>query len=394
MIIPPPISFHLTHIFVIMKMSLVRGKSMVTVWEFISSYENLKDIGYTIGIFLLFLISRKIFTKYVFAMLLKIGHKAPGDLFSQILLAYERPTQWLFIVIGVYMSAQYFPYFDEKNPLFLDIVRSSFIIIISWGLFNLASASSMLFSKINEKYNIEIDEILIPFLSKALRFIIVAISISVIAQEFDYDVNGFVAGLGLGGLAFALAAKDALGNLFGGIVIITEKPFSIGDWIKTPSVEGTVEDITFRSTKVRTFAQALVTMPNATLANEAIMNWSKMGKRQITFNLKVTHDTSKERLKSVVEQIDSLLKNHPDIHPETIFVTFNQYLDNGLEIFLYFFTKTTNWGEYLKIREEINFEILNILEKEEVIVALPSSKLILDAEKDGQKKPFEQRQKS
>ncbi|MFP3359363.1 mechanosensitive ion channel family protein, partial [Planococcus sp. SIMBA_143] len=130
---------------------------------------------------------------------------------------------------------------------------------------------------INHKYNVKIDHILIPFFSKALRLIIVAIGISVIAQEFEYDINGFVAGLGIGGLAFALAAKDALANLFGGIIIITEKPFTIGDWIKTPSVEGTIEDISFRSTKVRTFAQALVTVPNATLSNEAITNWSKMG---------------------------------------------------------------------------------------------------------------------
>ena len=336
---------------------------MVTVWEFITSYENLKDIGYTIGIFLLFLIFRKIFTKYVFALLIKLGHKAPGDLLSQTLLAFERPIHWLFIVIGFYLSAQYFPHFNEKNPFFLNIMRSSIIMIISWGLYNLASASSMLFSKINEKTNIEIDEILIPFLSKALRVIIVAITISIVAQEFHYDVNGFVAGLGIGGLAFALAAKDALGNLFGGIVIITEKPFSIGDWIKTSSVEGIVEDITFRSTKVRTFAQALVTVPNATLSNEAITNWSKAGKRQITFNLKLPPETPQENLRTVVDQLEGYLKNNSHIHQETIYVTFDQYKETGLEIFLYFFTKTIDWGEYLDIKEEINYKVMDIHNK-------------------------------
>ena len=99
-----------------------------------------------------------------------------------------------------------------------------------------------------------------------------------VAQEWDYRIDGFIAGLGLGGLAFSLAAKDTLSNVFGGLVVILDKPFSIGDWIKTPSVEGTVEDISFRSTKVRTFAQALVTVPNATLANEPVTNWTRMGK--------------------------------------------------------------------------------------------------------------------
>ncbi|MEH7123882.1 mechanosensitive ion channel family protein [Bacillus sp. JJ1773] len=295
--------------------------------------------------------------------MVRIGRIAPGEFLSQILIAFEKPAQWLFIITGLYFSVQYFPYFNHANPLFLKIIRSSIILIISWGLLNLSSSSSLLFKKINaSKYNIEFDEILIPFLSKALQFLIVAISISVIAQEFNYDVNGFVAGLGLGGLAFALAAKDAIGNLFGGIIIITEKPFSIGDWIKTNSVEGIVEDISFRSTKVRTFAQALVTVPNATLANEAIMNWSKAGKRQITFNLKLPQDTSQEKLKSVVKQIENYLKNNPDIHQDTIYVTFDQYKE--MEIFIDFFTVTVEWGEYLKIKEVFNYKIMDILEQE------------------------------
>jgi MscS family membrane protein len=351
-------------------------------WEVLFSYEVIKDIAISLGILLLFLLFRRIFAKYVFALLLKFSKKTSSELLSSIFLAFEKPIQWLFIIIGVYISARYFPYLEQTNPLFLKIIRSSVIFIIGWGLFNLSSSSSLLFSKINEKTNIEIDEILIPFLSKALRVVIVAISFSIIAQEFNYDVNGFVAGLGLGGLAFALAAKDAISNLFGGIVIITEKPFSIDDWISTPSVEGTVEDITFRSTRIRTFAQALVTVPNATLANESIMNWSEMGKRQITFNLRVTHDTSKEKLKEVVRQIEDLLKNHSEIHQETIFVTFDQYQENGLDIFLYFFTKTTVWGEFLEVKEEINFSIMGILENEGVSIALPSRRLYVGSDTD------------
>src|SRR5690606_7418372 len=128
-------------------------------------------------------------------------NKAPGELFSSIFLAYKKPIQWLFIIIGVYIAAQYFPHFNEENPLFLNIIRASVIAIITWGLYNLAGSSSLFFTKLNDRYNIEIDNILVPFISRALRFIIVAISFSIIAQEFGYSVNGFVAGLGLGGLA-------------------------------------------------------------------------------------------------------------------------------------------------------------------------------------------------
>ncbi len=344
------------------------------------------NIGISIGIILLFLLFRKLFTKYIFRIILKLSKKTPTDFFSHVCLSFEQPLRWVFIIIGIYLAVDYFPYLDQSNPLFLKLIRASFIIIITWGLYNISGASSALFTKANDRLSIEIDQILIPFLSKAIRFVIIAISISIVAQVFEYDVNGFVAGLGLGGLAFALAAKDAIGNLFGGVIIITEKPFSIGDWIMTPTVEGTVEDISFRSTKVRTFAQALVTVPNATLANEAITNWSKMGKRRITFNLGVTYDTPKAKLERTIERITKLLKNHNEIHSETIFVTFDNYNDSSLDIFLYFFTKTTVWGEFLKVKEDINFKIMEILEDEGVSVAFPSRTLYVETQQETQTK--------
>ncbi|WP_174734683.1 mechanosensitive ion channel family protein [Mesobacillus harenae] len=355
-------------------------------WEYISSYETLRDLGISIGIFVLFLLFRKLFTKYVFHLILKMSKKTPTEFFSSVCLSFEQPIRLLFIIIGIYVAAGYFPFIEQTNPLFLKLIRASVIVVISWGLYNLSSGSSLLFMKINERFHFEVDQILIPFFSKAIRFIIIAISLSIIAQEFEYDVNGFVAGLGLGGLAFALAAKDAIGNLFGGVIIITEKPFSLGDWIMTPSVEGTVEDISFRSTRVRTFAQAVVTVPNATLANESITNWSKMGKRQITFRLGVNYNTSKDKLENTVKQIESLLKNHASIHKDTIFVTFDQYNNSSLDIFLYFFTNTTVWGDYLKIKEEINFKIMEILETEGVSVAFPSRTLYLDTKSENSAK--------
>lgn len=343
-------------------------------WEYITSYETLKNLGISIGIFLLFLLFNKIFVKDIFQLILKLSKKTPTDLLYFVCLSFERPARWLFVIIGLYIAIHYFPFIDKTNPLILKLLRVSIIALVSWGLFNLSSASSRIFTKF--------DKILISLLSKTFQVIIIAISLSVILQEFDYDVNGFIAGLGLGGLAFALAAKDALANLFGGIIIITEKPFSIGDWIMTPSVDGTVEDITFRSTKVRTSTQALVTVPNSTLANQAITNWSKMGKRQISFHLGLTYSTPKNKLESVIQRIKDMLRNHQDIHPETIIVTFDQYGESSLDIFLNFFTKTTNYGEYLRVKEDINLKIMEIIEDEGVSLSLPSRTIYFDPQKD------------
>ena len=362
---------------------LRRGEMFKMPWKSFFTYENLRELGIAIVIFLLFLLFRKFFAKYVFALLMKLSKKARTIVFSQIFLAFERPIQWLFIIIGIYVSVRYFPLFNHANPLFLKVIRSSIIVVISWGIYNLTAASSVLFAKLNDKYNFEIDSIIIPFLSKILRVIVVVISMSMIAQEFGYDVNGFVAGLGVGGLAISLAAKDALANLVGGFVIITEKPFSTGEWIMTPSVEGTVEDITFRSTLVRTFADALVTVPNSILANEPITNWSKMEKRQVSFRLKVAHNTSRDKLEIVVMKIHDFLINHADVHPDVIHVRFDQYQENGYEIFCYFFTKATAMGEYLKVKEAVNFGIMEILENEGVLLAIPSRRLYVEQDTDG-----------
>jgi MscS family membrane protein len=312
-------------------------------------------------------------------MILKGIRKDRHPFIAHMLLSFEKPIQWLFILLGIYLSTWYLPHFDQTHILFVKLVKSAIIFLVGWGLFNLSSSSTLIFAKLNERFNFEMDEILIPFLSKLLRFIIVVVIFSAIAEEFNYNVVGLVGGLGLGGLAFALAAKDALSNLFGGVVIITEKPFTIGDWILTPSVEGTVETITFRSTKIRTFAQALVTVPNAKLANESITNWSEMGKRRIVFNLSVTYETPKEKLEGVIKKIDYMLKNHSGIDQDTIVTKFDKYGVDGLDIYIYFFTKTTVWLDFLKVKEEVNYKIMDILNNEGVSLAIPNRKLYVDS---------------
>ena len=340
------------------------------------------NLGISIGIFLIFLVLRGLFTKYIFNLFLKLSKKTPTDFLNNVFLSFEKPFQWFFIIAGIYAAANFFPYFNEHNKFFTNLISSSYIILLAWGVYNLTAETSVLFNKMKVRYNLGIDDALIPFISKTIRFIIIVIAFSMIADQFGYSVSTFVAGLGLGGVAIAFAAKDALSHLLGGLTIIIEKPFTLGDWILTPDVEGTVEEITFRSTRIRTFSQALVTMPNATIANGPITNWSKMGKRQINFTLRVSQDTTPSQLKQVVSEIKDLVSHHPGVHPETIFVKFDQFKDNGYDIFLYFFTNTTVWAEFLEIKEDINFNILEILHRAGVSVAVQSRKIYVESEKD------------
>lgn len=340
------------------------------------------DLGISIGVFLLFLIFRKLFAKYIFNLLLRAAKKTPTDILTNIFIAFEKPIQWAFLFIGLYASAKYFPHFNEKNEFFLHIMEASVIIFLGWGLYNLSASSSAFFTRMKGRYKLDADDVLVPFFSKALRFIIVALGFSMVASVFGYNVGGFVAGLGLGGVAIAFAAKDALAHLLGGFVIITEKPFKIGDWILTPDVEGTVEDISFRSTKIRTFAQAVVTMPNATIANGPITNWSQMGKRQISYNFTVSPDTSKDKLQRIISEIEMYLKTNDEVHPETILVKFDHFNEMGYSIMVYLFTKTTVWADYLQVKEELNLKIVELLEREGATIALPSRRVYVDQDSE------------
>jgi len=324
---------------------------------------------------------------------MRIVRKTKINALSSIFLAFQKPMEWFFTLLGFYFAISYYPYVNDK--IFDKFISAALIFLVTWGLVRLSSSSSNLFRKINEKTDIKIDEILIPLLSRTLQFVIVAIAATIILQQFGYSIEGLIAGLGLGGLAISLAAKDALANFLGGIVIISEKPFTIGDWILTPTVEGTVEDISFRSTKIRTFADALVSVPNNQLANEAITNWSKMNKRRVTFNLSLSYETPREKVESIVQRIESLLKNHPEIHQETIFVRFDEYKESSLDLLLYFFTKTTVWSEYLSVKEEINLNILDIVREEGVEFAFPTRKLYVESDsfRDSEH-PFQVRQES
>ena len=188
-----------------------------------------------------------------------------------------------------------------------------------------------------------------------------------------------MASLGLVGMAFALAAKDTAANLFGSLVIFTDRPFKIGDWIQTPQVEGTVENIGIRSTRVRAFTQALISVPNATIANSPITNWSKMGRRRIKTRLGLTYSTTKEQMQNILEGLRAMLKNHPDIHDDTIMVRFDEFGDSSLSIFCYFFTTTTNWAKFLETKEDVNFKIMEIVEKNGSSFAFPSQSIYVES---------------
>jgi MscS family membrane protein len=329
---------------------------------------------YAILIFTFFQFFRVGLRKIIYKLVKKTKNTFDDD----ILDAIKKPIDFLFIIIGANFAKSVLNLDNEIGLILDQVLRSGFIIVVFWAMLQALTHLAKNIQTITNKFGDKISPDVANFIIKSIRFFILVIGFIAVLQEWGYNVSGFLASLGLVGMAFALAAKDTAANLFGSLVIFTDKPFRVGDWIKTPQVEGTIENIGIRSTKVRTFAQALVTVPNATLANSAILNWSRMGKRRIKMNIGLTYDTKGKVVENIVKDIQDMLKNHKDIHQETIHVYFSAFDASSLNIFCYYFTKTTAWGEFMKVREDTYLQIMKIVEQNGSSFAFPTQTLHIE----------------
>ncbi len=339
---------------------------------------------YALLVFLLISGLRKPITAYSTKIMLLLTSKTKTSFPEKMIRSFEGPFRFLVGFLGIYLASRLLNLPDNVDGVILNLIRSILVVAIAWGFINLFQNTSGVFENLAQRFSVEKNDILIQFIAKGIRVIIVALTVSIVVQEWGYNVNSFVAGLGIGGLAFALAAQETLANLFGGMVITLDQPFKLEDWIETPSVEGVVEEISFRSTRVRTFSQALVHVPNATIVKEPITNWSRMGKRRIMFTLGVTYSTPREKLENCTGLIRELLVDHREIDNELIMVRFNEFSQNSLDIFIYCFALTTQWGEFLRIKEDINFKTMDILKKEGVSIAFPSRSIYFENKRPGE----------
>lgn len=278
---------------------------------------------------------------------------------------------WLFILYNLQL-----PNFLEKNIGFFIQTLLSFSVL--WFIYRLVGIFTLLLLKIAKETKNPLDDQVIPFVEKFLRILILIIGGLVIIQNLGFNVMSLVAGLGLGGLAFALAAKDMASNLFGSLMILMDRPFQIGDWIVAGDIEGTVEGIGFRSTHIRTFYNSLVSIPNSFLANVSIDNMGQRSYRRVKTYLGITYGTPLKKINQFIEGIKEILRTEEYTKKEDFHVVLNQYGESSLNILLYFFLKTSNWGIELKEREKIFLKIYKLAETLDVHFAFPTRSLFIE----------------
>jgi MscS family membrane protein len=246
-----------------------------------------------------------------------------------------------------------------------------------WSAFRLVDiVDAMLSSKAKDTEN-KFDDLLVPMVSKSLKVFVVVLGIIFTADNLNVDVTSLLAGLGLGGLAFALAAKDLLGNFFGSLTVLLDRPFQIGDWVVIGDVEGTVEVVGFRSTRIRTFYNSLITLPNSILTNTKIDNMGARRYRRMKTMLGVTYDTPAEKIDAFCEGIRSLIALHPYMRKDYYQVYFNNYNSASLDILVYVFWETPDWNVELRERHRFLLDILRLAKQLEVEFAFPTQTLYL-----------------
>ncbi|WP_291574053.1 mechanosensitive ion channel family protein [Clostridium sp. UBA4548] len=344
-----------------------------------NAYNIWKNVAIGTGIFVLLLFLRNIFAKYIIKILDKVFSKLNFRATHKVIMAFEGSFKSFFIVLGGYIFLRSLSNALPISILLINnLLSTAIVLLIVNGLLNLTKDSSILFEKVNETYDVRIDKIFYPLISKVLKAVVLAFAVIQIADIWGFDIKAFITGLGLGGLAFALAAKDFAANLIAGVVIIFDKPFSIGDWIKCRDLEGVVEDISFRSTKIRTFEKVLITVPNSMLANDPILNFNRRDTRRVTMNLGITYNTTIEKIQMCVDRIYIMLCEHYGVNKDTAHVSFDKFNESSLDIFVQFFTNTVQFEEFMKIKQDINCNIMKILQEEDISIAFPSRSIYME----------------
>ncbi len=324
-----------------------------------------------------FLLLRKMFAKLVIQVLQPLAKQTQTYYDDRILSALRGPLSFVFFTIGVRL---FFALLFLETPIIEKIISTMIMFNLFWAIYAMVHALRGVIYHFTERFNPELSHEMGNFLLTVIRVIVLSIGLGAILQLWGVNVAGLMAGLGIGGLAFALAAKDTAANLFGSIALLLDKSIRIGEWIKIDGVEGVVEDIGMRTTKIRTFKKSLITLPNQVIANSPIENFSRRGIRRIKIKLGLTYDASSEQIEQVIADIKTILRNHNGIaQNETMLVKFTTFDDSSLGILVYTFTKTSKWEKYLKIKEEVNINIMKIVENNKVAFAFPSQSLYIES---------------
>jgi MscS family membrane protein len=298
------------------------------------------------------------------------------------------PLRWLIMLITIFICTQHLEYPEEWNladksefGLRMLVAKTYLMflcVVITWIALRTTRFLGIVMVERAALTESKTDDQIIPFLIEIIKIVVIVFSIFVIlGTVFKIDIAALVAGLGIGGLALALAAKESLENLLASFMIFFDKPFVIGDLVTVNGNTGTVEKIGFRSTRIRTLEKSYLTIPNLQMVNNVLDNLSMRTFRRVNFNIGLTYGSSQDQIKKIVHDIQSYIDKHPHTNQDGE-IHFVEFGASSLDVMVLYFIDTMDWSIFLKIKEEINFEIMRIVEEHGADFAFPTQTIHLE----------------
>ncbi|MEO9484984.1 MAG: mechanosensitive ion channel family protein [Ekhidna sp.] len=336
-----------------------------------------------IMIFILALISTLVykifafFTERIFSRIIK-RFKYESENSEKYLWQIARPTSVFIIILLllVFTPALQLPIaYSKYVNIILRVMVPLFGTIITYRL---VSISSVLLARIAQNTESTLDDQLVPLLRKTLKTFVIIIGTLLILNNLRVPILPLLTGLSIGGLAFALAAQDTIKNFFGSVMIFVDKPFQVGDWITSDGVDGTVEEVGFRSSRIRTFRNSLIYVPNSKLADNTIDNHGLRKYRRFYTQIAITYDTPPELIEIFVKGLREIVEKHPKTWKKNYHVYFNDMASSSLNIMFYIFFNVPTWGDELKCRHEILMEIVKLGKELGVNFAFPTQTLHIE----------------
>jgi MscS family membrane protein len=314
-------------------------------------------------------------------VLRKMAAKVKGtrNRWDDILLkALARPVTWVIWLEGLNIAADVI-YAETQSAIFTyanSVREVGILICLTWFVLGIIRGAEEEFTRRSD----QADKSTAEAIGKLLRLAIIITAALVILQNLGYSISGVLAMGGVGGIAVGFAAKDLLANFFGGLIIYLDRPFAVGDWIRSPDrkIEGTVETIGWRMTMIRNFQSQPMYVPNSVFTNIIVENPSRMANRRIyeTIGLRYSDLTSMDK---VVAEVQAMLKSHEEIDAEkTMMVNFNEFSDSSVDFFVYCFTKTTQWVKFHEVKQNVMLRIAEIIAANNAEIAFPTSTIHID----------------
>jgi len=345
--------------------------------------ENWKWLGILLSI-ALGVIADKV-TAFILQILVKnFRHKTKTQAFKDTPEDMLRPLAML-VMAGIWWAGlNLLALPDQAMIILLVAVKILAGIAGVWGAYRLVDLVTLYLHYQAGKTDNKVDDVLVPLIRKTLKVFVTVVGITFIASNLNLNVSSLLASLGLGGLAFALAAKDVVQNLFGSITVILDQTFHTGDWIVVNDIEGSVEEVGLRSTKIRTFYDSLITLPNAIFITAKVDNMGQRRYRRLKCNVSLTYDTPPDKIEAFCEGVREIIRLHPYMRKDYFHVYLNSLGASSLDVLVYVFWETPDWSTELRERQRFLLDILRLAKAQQINLAFPTQTLHLLTPSDAQ----------